>query len=113
MILRSPISGAALVPDTPHSLSAAGERWPVVDGIPYLRTGRETLAAEALAHLDAGCRDEALVAQLPENPEGLLKQFKKPKPGDAAEPPAEGDVPAQRRSDAGAKPAQAVPAPRP
>jgi membrane protein required for colicin V production len=56
---------------------------------------------------------EALVAQLPENPEGLLKQFKKPKPADAAEPPAEGDVPAQRRSDAGTKPAQAVPAPRP
>jgi membrane protein required for colicin V production len=59
---------------------------------------------------------EALVAQLPENPEGLLKQFKKPKtdtpPTDGAEPPAEADVPAQRRSDAGAKPTEAVPAQR-
>jgi membrane protein required for colicin V production len=54
---------------------------------------------------------EALVAQLPENPEGLLKQFKKPKvdtPADPVEPP-EGDVPAQRRSDA---PSPATPASR-
>lgn len=46
---------------------------------------------------------DALVAQLPENPESLLKQFKKPKvdaPADQAEPPAEGEAPAQRRSEA-------------
>lgn len=55
---------------------------------------------------------DALVAQLPENPEGILKQFKKPKtdaPADAAEPPAEGEVPAQRRSET---PPPAVPASR-
>ena len=65
MTLVSPVSGQALTPDTPHSLSdEAGERWPVVDGIPYLRVGREALVAAALAHLDAGRREDALVALL-------------------------------------------------
>lgn len=46
---------------------------------------------------------DALVAQLPENPEGFIKQFKKPK-GEAApdpvEPAGESDAPpAQRRSE--------------
>ncbi|WP_204278072.1 hypothetical protein, partial [Escherichia coli] len=47
---------------------------------------------------------DALVAQLPENPEGFLKQFKKPKgetaPSEPVEAPAETDTPPQRRSDA-------------
>ena len=64
MSWRSPLSGAALVADTPHSLACAGERWPVVDGIPYLRTNSEGLVAVALDHLDAGCPDDALVALL-------------------------------------------------
>jgi len=50
--LPSPVSRAPLAHDTPHSLSAPGERWPVVDGIPFLRTGRAQLAAEALRLLD-------------------------------------------------------------
>ena len=63
--LVSPISGRALTHDTPHSLSdGAGERWPVVDGIPYLRTDSEGLVAVALDHLDADCPDDALVALL-------------------------------------------------
>ena len=62
--LRSPVTGAALLPDTPHSLAAAGERWPVVDGIPFLRTGRRTLAEAALAALDAGDTDQAKVVLL-------------------------------------------------
>jgi membrane protein required for colicin V production len=49
---------------------------------------------------------DALVAQLPENPEGFLKQFKKSK-GDAvdpAEPAADGDAaPAQRRTESPAR----------
>ncbi|KQO54826.1 CvpA family protein [Methylobacterium sp. Leaf85] len=49
---------------------------------------------------------DALVAQLPENPEGFLKQFKKSK-GDAvdpAEPSADGDAaPAQRRTESPAR----------
>ena len=68
MTWRSPITGRPLVADTPHSLSAGdgrdAERWPVVDGIPYLRTDSEGLVAVALDHLDAGCPDDALVALL-------------------------------------------------
>ncbi len=64
MRLLSPVTGAVLTPDSPHSLAAAGERWPVVDGIPYLRTDSEGLVALALDHLDAGCPDDALVALL-------------------------------------------------
>lgn len=68
MTWRSPVTGAALVADTPHSLAAPEgfgcERWPVVDGIPYLRTNSEGLVAVALDHLDAGCPDDALVALL-------------------------------------------------
>ncbi|WP_341209333.1 methyltransferase domain-containing protein [uncultured Sphingomonas sp.] len=60
----SPLTGRPLVHDTPHSLAAPGERWPVVDGIPYLRTDSEGLVAVALDHLDAGCPDDALVALL-------------------------------------------------
>ena len=48
---------------------------------------------------------DALVARLPENPEGFLKQFKKPKvdtpPNEPVDAPAE-DAPAQRRTDGGA-----------
>lgn len=63
--LVSPTSGRALAHDTPHSLSdGAGGRWPVVDGISYLRTESEGLVAVALDHLDAGCPDDALVALL-------------------------------------------------
>jgi membrane protein required for colicin V production len=41
----------------------------------------------------------ALVAMLPDNPEGLLRQFRKPKPeGETGEPPAEGVPTPPRRS---------------
>lgn len=64
----SPVTGRALIADTSHSLAAGSgghrERWPVVDGIPYLRTDSEGLVAAALDHLDAGCPDDALVALL-------------------------------------------------
>lgn len=62
--LRSPLSGAVLKADTPFSLSAAGERWPVLDGIPFLRADRRELAEAALAQLDAGRPDAALVVLL-------------------------------------------------
>ena len=61
---RSPLTGAPLSRDTPHSLAAPGERWPVVDSIPYLRVDSEGLVGVALDHLDAGCPDDALVALL-------------------------------------------------
>lgn len=54
-----------LTADTEHSVrDAAGMRWPAPDGIPYLRSGRRELAEAALARLDAGDRDGALVLLL-------------------------------------------------
>lgn len=60
----SPVSGRPLAADTPHSLTDGTTRWPVVCGIPFLRVGREELAAKALAALDADEREEALVLLL-------------------------------------------------
>ena len=51
--LRSPVDGAVLQADTAHSL-VANERWPVIDGIPYLRADRRALADLALQALDQG-----------------------------------------------------------
>jgi SAM-dependent methyltransferase len=64
--LSSPETGNALKSDTPHSLRDAetGERWPVIDGIPYLRTNRRDLVARTLAHLDADEGEAALVGLL-------------------------------------------------
>ena len=64
MKLRSPTTGQSLAQDTEHSLSAEGERWPVIDGIPYLRVGRDDLRRRTLEHLDGGRTDEALVLLL-------------------------------------------------
>ncbi|HYF56543.1 MAG TPA: methyltransferase domain-containing protein [Salinarimonas sp.] len=62
--LACPVSGAPLRPEGPHALAGPAGRWPVVDGIPYLRVGREALAREALRALDAGDREGALVLLL-------------------------------------------------
>ncbi len=45
-------------------LVADGERWPVLDGIAFLRADRRALADAALACLDTGDRDGALVLLL-------------------------------------------------
>ncbi len=55
------MSGRALTADTPHSLAAGPERWPVVSDIPFLRADRRGLADAALAALDAGDAQRALV----------------------------------------------------
>jgi len=62
--LRSPASGQPLAPDTPYSLAAPGERWPVIEGIPFLRVNRAELARRALALLDDGQTEAALVLLL-------------------------------------------------
>lgn len=68
MTYVSPLTGLPLWHDTPHSVTAgADERWPVVDGIPYLRVGTLPLAQAALALLDAGDDTSALLLLLAEN----------------------------------------------
>lgn len=68
MTLVSPTTGLPLRPDTAHSLTTdSGERWPVVDHIPYLRVGSQTLVQAALDYLDSGDETAALVLLLAEN----------------------------------------------
>ncbi len=53
MILRSPVTGRELTLSG-HALAADGERWPVIDGIAFLRADRAGLAEAALSRLDFG-----------------------------------------------------------
>ena len=62
--LLSPLSRQSLHAETPYSLAAPGERWPVVAGIPYLRTGRDALVADTLHLLDEGRETDALALLL-------------------------------------------------
>ena len=62
--LVDPGSGLPLLPDRPGSLSDGRARWPVVAGIPFLRVGRDSLRAEALAAVDAGDEGRALTLLL-------------------------------------------------
>lgn len=62
--LRCPESGRPLRLEGRHALVGDARRWPVVDGIPFLRAGREALAAEALAAMEAGDRTAALLLLL-------------------------------------------------
>ena len=64
--LRSPASGAPLAWDTPHSMTDGAIRYPVIDGIPYLRAGHEASRVAALHHLDGKDRDRALCVLLAE-----------------------------------------------
>lgn len=62
--LRSPLTGAILHGETEYALAAPGERWPVIDGIPFLRADRQDLAQASLQQLDAGHPEAALVLLL-------------------------------------------------
>jgi SAM-dependent methyltransferase len=63
--LRSPNTGDLLRPAGPDLLADTdGRRWPVIDGIPFLRVGREALADAAAARLAADDRDGALAMLL-------------------------------------------------
>ncbi len=66
--LYSPISGRPLHAEGAHALSdGSGERWPVLDGVAYLRAGSRPRAEAALARLEAGDREGALALLLAEN----------------------------------------------
>lgn len=56
--------GSGLRADTPHTLTDGVRRWPVVDGIPWLRPGRDELREVAVAALDAGDPGGATVSLL-------------------------------------------------
>ena len=58
--LVSPTSGMPLRQDGPNILTDGAERWPVVDGIPFLRTGREPLVRDAVSMIDHHDVDGAL-----------------------------------------------------
>lgn len=62
--LLSPFNGRPLRRDTAHSLTDGAERYPVIDEIPFLRTGRDELRRCALASLDAGNARGALAELL-------------------------------------------------
>lgn len=62
--LRSPLTGRVLHPEGAHALAAPGERWPVVEAIPFLRADRQELAQAALQQLDAGNQEAALILLL-------------------------------------------------
>ena len=63
-MLRCPVGGGVLRADTLHSLSDGGVRWPVVEGIPFLRANRRRLADTVLEALDEGRDEDALVLLL-------------------------------------------------
>ena len=63
-LLLSPETRLPLRFDTPQSVTDGESRWPVVEGIPFLRTGRDDLRDAALDALDAGDGRAALVALL-------------------------------------------------
>ena len=62
--LLSPTTGRPLFAGRPGSLTDGVERWPVVAGIPYLRTGRDALRDAALAAIDRGDERTALALLL-------------------------------------------------
>lgn len=63
--LLSPTTRAPLVADGPFLLrDADGRRWPCIDGIPFLRVGRESLVETVVTCLETGDRDGALVLLL-------------------------------------------------
>jgi SAM-dependent methyltransferase len=65
--LSDPVSSRPLAADTPHSLHDGERRWPVLDGIPYLRVGRDDVVRAALAALDEDRAPEAAAVLLADN----------------------------------------------
>ncbi|CAL9610556.1 hypothetical protein SUDANB58_05626 [Streptomyces sp. enrichment culture] len=62
--LISPGNGCPLRPCGPGLLSDGERRWPVVAGIPWLRTGRETLRERAVRRMEEGDPDGAALVLL-------------------------------------------------
>ncbi|MCK8500296.1 class I SAM-dependent methyltransferase [Myxococcus fulvus] len=56
---RHPLTGLPLTRVSPELWSDGATRWPVVDGIPFLRTGREALREAVVSALERGDRRHA------------------------------------------------------
>lgn len=67
MTLLDPVSRRPLHLDTLHSLCDGERRRPVLDGIPYLRTGRDDVVERSLAALDDGRVADAAAVLLADN----------------------------------------------
>lgn len=79
--LLSPTTSLPLRPEGPFLLTDEVERWPVLDGIPYLRTGRDALVRNAVALIRSGDPDRALCLLLADQDDWW-----------DGPPPAEGDL---------------------
>jgi SAM-dependent methyltransferase len=81
-VLRSPQNGRALTYDGRGVLSDGETLWPCIDGIPYLRLGRQALRLAAVEALRAGDARQALAlllsdrkdASIPPVPQGMASQ---------------------------------------
>lgn len=62
--LLDPLSGRPLVRESQHCLSDGSSRWPLIDGVAYLRCGRDDLRHQCLVALDAGDHRAALALLL-------------------------------------------------
>lgn len=63
--LKSPRGEGPLTAATSYALAGPdGERWPILDGIPYLRTGPDAITDDLLDLLDSGNGEEALALAL-------------------------------------------------
>ena len=62
--LLDPVSGRPLVQESLHTLCDGSSRWPLIDGVAYLRRGRDDLRGLCLAALDAGNERAALALLL-------------------------------------------------
>ncbi|WP_329316943.1 methyltransferase domain-containing protein (plasmid) [Streptomyces sp. NBC_01278] len=63
-LLRSPTTGGPLTWAEPYVLTDGESLWPCLDGIPYLRTGRDRLRARTIDAIRAGDLDRALALLL-------------------------------------------------
>lgn len=64
MKVLSPRTGRSLTPDGEGVLTDGTDHWPVIDGIPYLRAGRDPLVAECVGLLRHGEARRALILLL-------------------------------------------------
>jgi SAM-dependent methyltransferase len=62
--LESPVSGGPMKRIHPHILDDGEQQWPLIEGIPYLRLGRDELRKEVLSALSKGYMTEALALLL-------------------------------------------------